>query len=258
MSKVFSLYVDRESPVHRLHPLTKVAAMGFLLVGGFILPGILGGYLLFLLILIPLAKIAGVSRALLSRTWRVVLPFAVSVFLIQGFLWPGGTPVFVVGLASLKQEGLIFAIASTGRIIIVVRSFLWFAVTTRPDMLMNSLAQRGLPTSLTYLIVTTIQIVPRFQARAITILDAQRARGLETEGNMLQRTRGIFPLVVPLILSSLVDVEERAMAMEARAFNRKGRKTTLIEIQEAAWEPFARWGLVIGLLWLFLLRFWIR
>jgi energy-coupling factor transport system permease protein len=128
----------------------------------------------------------------------------------------------------------------------VVGSFVLFALTTRPDRLMLALTQRGLPPQLAYLVVATLQIVPRFQARAAAILDAQRARGLETSGSLARRARALAPLVVPLILSSLVDVEERALALEARAFNRSGPKTSLTAIGEAAWEPALRWALAAG------------
>jgi energy-coupling factor transport system permease protein len=257
VSEAISLFAPRASGVHRLNPLTKLALAGFLLVAGLALPGMWGTYALFALVLIPLAAWGRVLRELLRMAFRVVLPFAVSVFLIQGFLWPGGAPVLWIGPLALKREGLIFATAAAGRILIVVSSFLWFALTTRPDMLMSALAQRGFPANLAYIIVATIQIVPRFQARAATILDAQRARGLETGGRFYQRARAVLPLVVPLILSSLVDVEERALAIEARAFNRPGPKTSLIQIGEARWEPVARWGLLLAMVAVLGARFFL-
>ena len=76
-------------------------------------------------------------------------------------------------------------------------------------------------------------------------INAQHARGLETSGSVVRRFRALAPLVVPLILSSLVVVEERALAIEARAFNHPGPKTSLIAITEARWEPAARWLLVL-------------
>lgn len=255
MSEAFSLFAPRASGVHRLNPLTKLALAGFFLVAGLAAPGLWGTYLLFALFLLPLAFLAQVPWELLRMAFRVVLPFAISVFLIQGFLWPGGTPLVGFGPISLKQEGLSFATAATGRILMVVSSFVWFALTTRPDTLMGALAQRGFPASLSYIIVATIQIVPRFQARAATILDAQRARGLETGGRFVQRFRAVVPLVVPLILSSLVDVEERALAIEARAFNRPGPKTSLFEIGEARWEPAVRWVLLAAAIGLVVARF---
>jgi energy-coupling factor transport system permease protein len=247
MAQLNSLFVARDSPIHRLNPLTKLTLTGLLLVTGLFLPGVLTNYLLFLGVILPLSALAGVGRQLLSSAWKIVLPFAISVFLIQGFLWPQGTPVVYIGPLSLKAQGLLFAMISTGRILVIISSFLLFSLTTRPDYLMNSLSRVGFPANLAYVIVTTIQIAPRFQSRAVTILDAQRARGLETEGGLRTRARALVPLVIPLVLSSLIDVEERALAVEARAFNRQGVKTFLVELPEAAWEPAGRWLMVLGM-----------
>ncbi|UCH58924.1 MAG: energy-coupling factor transporter transmembrane protein EcfT [Anaerolineales bacterium] len=247
MAEVFGLYKQRASFIHGLHPLTKLAVSGFFLLAGLSLPGMWSTYLLVIFGLLPLAFLSRLLLELVSRTGRIVLPFMISVFLIQGILWSGGTPLIEVGPISFKQEGVQFAIASSGRILIVVGSFLWFALTTRPDQLMLALAERGLPSSLSYLIVSSIQIVPRFQARANTILDAQRSRGLEIAGSIFQRARAVLPLVAPLILSSLIDVEERALAIEVRGFNYPGPKTSYREIAQAAWEPMLQRFLLLAM-----------
>lgn len=258
MAESFSLFRARESPVHRLHPLTKLTLTAFLLLSGLAIPFLWYPYVLLLFVVLPVATVSRVASDLLKIVWRVALPFAISLFLIQGFLWPGGTPVVDLGIVSLKREGLLFAFASIGRILIVVSAFLWFTLTTRPDLLMTALYQRGMPANLSYIIVATIQIIPRFQARANTILDAQRARGLETSGNLIQRARGVVPLVVPLILGSLVDVEERALAIEARAFSHPVRKTSLEEIQDPRWEGRVRLGIWAALALVLGLSLWLR
>lgn len=258
MAEALSLYRSRNTRIDQLNPLTKLTLVGFLLLAGLALPGIWTPYLLFLVVLVPLALLGKVFREFIQAAFRVALPFAISVFIVQGFFWPHGTPLVTIGPVALKQEGLRFAVASIGRILIVLSSFLWFAFTTRPDILMIALAQRGVPASLAYMIVSTIQIVPRFQSRANAILDAQKARGLETGGNLLQRARAVIPLVMPLILSSLVDVEERALAIEARAFNHPGPKTSLVHIDEASWEPPARLGILVLAALLFAFGLWSR
>ena len=258
MSQSLSLYLDRPSWVQRLHPLTKLAVVLLILVSGLALPGIWAGYAVMLILVLPLAIGGKVHRELLATTLKVTFPFAISVFLIQGFLWPGGTPLVSLGPVSLKAEGLLFAIRSVGRIMVVISGFLWFAYTTRPDRLMVALNQKGAPNSLVYMVVATLQIVPRFQSRAAAILDAQRSRGLETRGNLLVRSRALLPLVIPLVLSSLIDVEERAMAIEARGFNRSGLKTSLAVISEAAWEPPARWGILLLSVLLLGASIWLR
>ncbi len=233
MAAGFSLFVPRESGLHRLHPLTTLALAGFCLTVGLVASSVTGIYLIFLTIILPLAVWGRLVRPLLGRLWRLVLPFAISVFLIQGIFWHGGTPFIDLGLFSFKREGILFAAASTGRIIVVVSSFLMLSLATRPDRLMIALSQRGLPGSLTYIVLSTLQIVPRFQTRAQTILDAQRSRGLETGGNLLQRSKALLPLVVPLVLGSFIDIEERAIALEARGFSRQGKKTSFVQLEDS-------------------------
>lgn len=245
----FSLFHERASGLHRLHPLTVLALVTPCLVAGLALPGIWAPYLVFLVAVVPLAAWGRVLPDLLGAAWKVVLPFAISVFLIQGFFWTGGTPVLYVGPLSLKSEGLLFAAQSTGRILVVVSSFLLLSLAVRPDRLMIALQQRGVPSNLTYLILATIQIVPRFQAKAQTVTDAQRARGLEAEGGLGPRVRALAPLIVPLVLGSIVDVEERAMALEARGFSRPGPKTSLLQLQDTQAQQWARrlmWALALA------------
>jgi energy-coupling factor transport system permease protein len=245
MSDAFSIYEPRESGLHRQHPLTKIVLSLCLLTLGLTLPGIWTSYLLFAGVVIPLAIWGQVWSKLLKAVWNVVLPFAISVLLIQGFFWGKGTTLFMLGPFALKLEGLLYAITSIGRILLVISSFTLLALTTRPDTLMVALSQIGFPPSLAYIVAATIQIVPRFRARASTVIDAQRARGLETEGNLLRRAQALVPLIMPLVLGSLVDIEERAIAIEARAFKAKRKKTSLVELTDSLTQQAVRLGLIM-------------
>jgi energy-coupling factor transport system permease protein len=236
--------VARAGWIHNLHPLTKLAFAGFVLCAALLFPGLWLTYLFFVLILLPLAASAQVLRQFLRFVLLGTFPFALSLFLIQGFLWPDGMPVWTLGPLSLKAEGVTFAIKFTGRILLLSSGFLLLSLTTRPDRLMLALRQRGLPDPIAYIVLTTMQIIPRFQMKATTILDAQRARGLETEGSLILRIRALLPLIVPLVLGSIVDVEERAIALEGRAFSRSGPKTTLIDLPDSLLQRIVRWSLL--------------
>ena len=83
--------------------------------------------------------------------------------------------------------------------------------------------------------------------RAGVIASAQRARGLDTEGSVRARLRGLLPLVGPVILSSLTEVEERSLALEVRAFGRPGRRQLLWRIPDSTAQLAAR-GVMLGAL----------
>jgi energy-coupling factor transport system permease protein len=95
------------------------------------------------------------------------------------------------------------------------------------------------------------------QVKAATIIDAQRSRGLETSGNVFKRIQALVPLVGPLIFGSLVEVEERAIAIEARGFTLPRKKTSLREIPDRPVERATRW-LLIGVLIVFIgIQIWL-
>jgi energy-coupling factor transport system permease protein len=246
LSKSFSLYIPRESGMHRLHPMTKLVIVLFCLVLGLFLPGVWLTYAAFALIIVPLAAWAGILPPFLKAVFKTALPIVISLFLVQGLFWPGGTPIVSLGPLSLKQEGVAFAIRSAGRFIMIVGSFLLLTFTTRPDGLMLALNQRGVPGSIAYVILSTMQIVPRFQTKANTILEAQRSRGLETEGNLFVRLRALLPLIQPLLLGSIVDIEERAIALEVRAFGRQGPKTSLLVLEDTGFQRLIRLLLILA------------
>jgi energy-coupling factor transporter transmembrane protein EcfT len=95
------------------------------------------------------------------------------------------------------------------------------------------------------------------QAKAQTILAAQRSRGMDTQSTFLKRIGSLFPLVGPLVFGSLVEVEERAIAIEARGFTSTHPKTSLYEIPDTKFDRMLRWVL-IGLVIIFIAaRLWL-
>ena len=248
------MYVARESGLHKLHPLTKGTLTLFLLVAGLALPGKWTAYFLLLFIIMPLAAWGRIFRNHIQTVWAISWPFALSVVLIQTLFWGEGTPIFELWGIAPKWEGAQFAFIGVGKIAFVMADFILFVKTTRPDSLMISLKQIGFPGSIAYVVVSTLQIIPNFQRKALTILDAQRSRGLETEGHILTRAQAVVPLVLPLVLGSLVDVEERAIAIEARAFNSNREESSLIEIEDSPGQTSLRKFLMLLLVFILLAR----
>jgi energy-coupling factor transport system permease protein len=239
-----TLYVHRLSGVHSLNPITKLVLAFTAVVAGSTLETLPAVLAVFALVLAPLAAWGRILGPFLRACLRVVAPFAVSLTLIQGFFTPGDTILLSLGPFTLKAEGLWSAALFTARLLVGLGAATLLTLTTRPDLLMHSLARRGLPAQLSYVVIAALQIIPAFQARAQAILDAQRSRGLETEGRITRRLRALLPLVAPLILGSLMDLEERAIALEARAFTRRGPKTSLLEIPDPPIERAGRWALL--------------
>jgi energy-coupling factor transport system permease protein len=249
-----TLYLARDSGLHTLNPLTKLLLAIAAVVAAATLETLPGVLAVFFVVLLPLALWGRVLGAFLRACLRVIGPFAVSLFPIQGFFSPGTTVLLSLGPFSLKAEGLWLAAVLTSRLLVGLGAATLLVLSTRSDLLMQVLVGRGLPSQIAYIVVTALQIIPSFQAQAQAILDAQRSRGLETEGGLRVRLRALVPLVSPLLLGSLMNLEERAIALEARAFSRVGPKTYLVEIPDTMAEGVARGLLLLAMGLLILVR----
>ena len=102
-----------------------------------------------------------------------------------------------------------------------------FGLTTEPRAFVVDLERRGLSPRVAFAAAATLETIPMMVERALSIQAEQRARGLDTEGSLRARIRGVLPLVAPVILSSLTEVEERSLALEVRSFGRPGRRDLL-------------------------------
>jgi energy-coupling factor transport system permease protein len=175
----------------------------------------------------PAAAVAGVARRLVRVSALLTLPIAISVVLVSVFTRAGTTVLFQIGPFDATAEGVDFAGQTLVRLFAISTSIGLFGLTTDPRAFVLDLERRGLSPRFAFVALATIEAVPSMVERASVIQAAQRARGLDTEGSVRARLRGVLPLVGPVILSSLTEVEERSLALEVRAFGRPGRRHLL-------------------------------
>ena len=193
------------------------------------------------------ARSAGVARALLRASLLLSLPIAISVVLVSVFTRPGTTVLFTIGPFDATLEGVDFAAQTLVRLLAISLSIGLFILTTEARAFVLDLERRGVPPRFTFVALATIEAVPTLVERAATIGESQRARGLDTEGSVRARVRGLLPIVGPAIITSLTDVEERSLALESRAFSRPGRRYLLWSMPDSSRELVLRLVLVLAL-----------
>jgi energy-coupling factor transport system permease protein len=212
-----------DSWLHRRNPVTKLLALGWVLVAAFLLPPAI------LAALVVAVAVAAWSVGLLGalvRSLRIPAVLFASILLVNAFFFPGAQDVLLrLGPIALSREGLAFGLVSAGRLLVAFMASILFLFTTLADDLLESLVARGASHRLSFVVLSAVQMVPRLQARASAILDAQQARGLTVTGSFRHRLAALVPLVGPILLGSLIDVRERTFALEARAFGAAPRRT---------------------------------
>jgi energy-coupling factor transport system permease protein len=200
------------------------------------------------------AMLAGMLRRLVRASLLLSLPIAVSVILVSVFTRAGSTVLFEIGPFEATLEGVDFAGQTLIRLLAISLSIGLFVLTTDPRAFVLDLERRVIPPRFAFVAVAALEAVPTLLERAGTIAESQRARGLDTEGSLRARLRGLLPIVGPVIITSLTDVEERSLALESRAFTRPGRRELLWAMPDSAPERALRWLLVAGLVALFIVR----
>jgi len=207
--------------VRRLHPFTLLAIAAALVVLAWLLPAPAGGLATTVIAL----GLAG-SRGLRPGLWPAVAtaaPFWLFLFILHD-------------LPTTVAIGL--------RITTMVASFVWLVAVLPPARLVEAMVAGGWSGSTAYLFAATLSAVPVLQARARRIVEAQRCRGLSPRGGLGQRFRALRALALPLILSALHEVDERALALETRGLVPGARRTPLAPPADGATERAARWTLV--------------
>jgi len=192
--------------------------------------------------------VAGVLPRLARTALLLTLPIAISALLVNVFFFPGGRDVLLrIGPITATGEGVTFALEVLARIFAISGAITLFYLTTRPAELVVDLERRGVSSRIAFVANASVQTVPAMVDRAAQITAAQRARGLDTEGSLLRRVRGIVPIVGPVILGSLGEVEERTMTLEARGFSHPGRRTLLWAPADSSAQAVVRWAILATL-----------
>jgi len=223
---VFSGFQFRRAstPIHNLDPRIK-----FVFVIAIFAVAIMFSELPILIILffaqIPIVLVARVQKEWV-RSMRGAAFLAAIIFVTNfGFSYIYSGYKFTPWL-------LEYSIALTLRFVVLVESFSVFFLTTSPDHLGLALEQSHVPYEFCFAFTTAVRFVPVLAEEAQTIMDAQKARGLELEkGNFLKRIRNYIPILIPLIVSAIRRSLELAEAMESRAWGAIKKRTNLYELK---------------------------
>jgi energy-coupling factor transport system permease protein len=141
---------------------------------------------------------------------------------------PGTRPVFVWKFIKIYPEGLNLAGFMILRLVFLIIGTSLLTLTTSPieltdgiESILNPLKKIGVPAhELAMMMTIALRFIPTLMDETDKIMKAQMARGADFEsGNLIQRSKNLIPLLVPLFISSFRRADELAMAMEARCYH---------------------------------------
>ena len=219
------------SSIGKLYPSTKFAVMLLLVIFSIFTPGYVMQYLMFpLVVLISLC--AGTGKQFLGTFFKSIFIIILVMFATQLFIISNEDAQPIWGFLHFSQTGLNDSLSMTSKIVAISSLVICFFQVTNIKDITYALERSGVPKKVTFLISSTIQLIPQMSALSKTITDAQKSRGIETEGNMLIRAKAFVPMLGPLVLSSIQQTEERVLALESRAFSSRTKKTSIYEMKK--------------------------
>jgi len=241
-----SLYIDRWSPIHALHPLTKVAGVAAFFVAVFSLeqPVAIAPFLLALLAVIRLAG----ATANLARLRALVIGIPVATFAIWTIAYRRGAVLLALGPLTITEQGLLFGLGMG----LKLESFLCLSIallsTTRVEELTIAFTQLGLPYRVGFTLTLAFRLVPVFVETASVVIQAQRLRSLEDEARgLVERVRRTAPVIIPVFMGALRRADQMAMALEMRGFGLPGRRGGILR-PRSSWRDALALAVEVGAL----------
>lgn len=244
MEKTYTerIQIHKQNKLAALYPSTKLLVVCLYIICTFIIGTIhvtkVGLSLLLIpwFIVVPILCMASGAFAKCIKALKAVAIIAVIILAVQTFLVPGGELLMKFGFITIYEKGLKTAISLSFMIMNIAGIFVWLFQTTENREIARAMEASGMNYKVAYVFTSTLQMIEILSKNSKTIMNAQKARGVETEGNIFVRAKAFFPSLVPLILGAVISSEERVLTLEARGFSIQGEKTHLFNLEKSGCE----------------------
>lgn len=260
-------YVPTGSFIHRLDPRIKLLVFTILVLAIALNTSYLGNALGLLLSLylfwaskIPISYgLSGIKPAI-----PFIIILAILQLIFQGNVFSGGTVFFEYGFIIITSESIRLVIVSAVRFveIILLSSVLTLSTSTTElthaiQSLLSPLKKIKFPVHELSLIITiAIRFVPTFAIEMEKMMKAQASRGADFGSGewwrIIQRTKDMLPIIIPLFNIALSRAEDLILAMESRCYT-PGNDRSAYSVYRALGRDYLVLliGLILSLLLLF-------
>ena len=198
------IQIHKENKLAGLHPGAKLWVVILYTVCTFILNSIhltevglsLAVIPWFLVVLILCATSGAMKKCV--KAFKAVAFIALVIFVVQTFIVPGGEVLWRFGILRICEKGLRTAISLSFMVMDIAGIFVWYFQTTSNKEIARALEESGMNYKAVYVFTSSLSMIDILSGNSKTIMNAQKARGVETEGNMIVRAKAFFPTLVML------------------------------------------------------------
>lgn len=218
-----TIYRTGKTVFHSLDPYTKFLWVLMLSVWLMSMIRIVDVAVASMLIFLASTTMARLPYKRFAKSALLLALGGVWLVLFQGWIRPG-EGFEVVGI-HFSQNGIEVGIAIILRTVGLVSSSLAFATTTKPQEMITSLVQLGVPYKLAHVAYLALRFIPLFQRDLGIINDVQTLRGVTK-----RRQRYLLALIA-MIATQMQRVDDTAIALETRGFGLYETQTALDRVE---------------------------
>ena len=227
-------YYPADSVIHRLDPRVKLLWTVVFLVSVFFIGNIPTFILVTAALLIYIA-LSKVPVSFMIRGLRAIAVIMVMTFLFNAFLTPGRV-LFQLGFLRATAEGLETGIYMLMRLSYLIAGASVMTLTTTPNQLTDGL-EKGLRIlnrihipvhEIAMMMAIALRFIPTLTEELDRIMKAQKARGANFDnGGLIERAKGLIPLLIPLFVAAIRRANDLALAMDARCYHGGSGRTKM-------------------------------
>ena len=211
-------YVPTDSMIHKLDPRAKLFSLIFIISAVFPAKNFLqlSFWILFLVVLVRASKISFSDLIGASKPVFFLVAFTFIFNLIAAYF------------AGNLIDGIYRAFFTSLRLTVLMMFAIMLPLTTAPleladglDFLLRPLERIGFPAhECSMMIGMALRFIPLLMQETDKIMRAQVSRGARLDqGNLFQRIKSFFPVLIPLFIIIFRRADEIAVAMEARGYD---------------------------------------
>lgn len=219
-------YYPQSSVIHRLDPRVKLLGTVLFVISVFLIHSV-PAFIIVTAAMLALIALSKVPVGFMLKGLKSIFMIILLTFCFSLFLTPGDS-LFKIGFLNATVQGLKTGLYMVMRLSYLIIGSSLMTLTTTPNQLTDGL-EKGLGClnrvhvpvhEVAMMMSIALRFIPILLEEMDRIMKAQQARGADFEsGNLIQRAKGLVPLLVPLFIAAIRRANDLAMAMEARCYH---------------------------------------
>ena len=230
--KGFLDYLQGDSVLHRMHPLTKIFVAALLCAAAFVSSDFF--YLIGIIAFDIMLGVIGEGKnhsGLLKRTlgiFKGLFKMSVFLFVLQILVIRRGEIVIPLGsefgITDVGiRNGLLLVLRLTGA---TLPLSVLISVINLNDLSNTMVKELHIPYKYAFTFTSAIRFIPVFSSEMSGIIESQKARGVDFDvKNPFKKIGMILPLCFPLLMGAVRKIEFTATAAELRGFYFRSRES---------------------------------